>query len=80
MSMCKILIENGKACAIADGIVDWNRIVEILNSAGYDGYLEVEFIHGDNKLEALQRDRDYLASLTASLENSPLKELDTELV
>ena len=72
--------ENGKACAIADGIVDWNRIVEILNSAGYDGYLEVEFIHGDNKLEALQRDRDYLASLTASLENSPLKELDTELV
>ena len=72
--------ENGKACAIADGVVDYSRIIETLNGAGYDGYIHVEFVHGDNKLEALQRDRDYLASLTTPLVEDSLKNLETESV
>ena len=72
--------ENGKACAIADGIVDYSQVVETLSGAGYDGYIQVEFVHGDNKLEALQRDRDYLASLTTPLAERALKDLDTESV
>lgn len=57
--------EDGKyqPCGIAEGEVDYTQIIEILQSLDYDGYLEIEFVHGENKLEALQRDRDYLASL-----------------
>jgi sugar phosphate isomerase/epimerase len=72
--------ENGNACPIADGVVDYAKIVEILSAAGYDGYLEVEFVHGDNKLEALQRDRDYLASLINATNGDVLKDLDTDPV
>ena len=72
--------ESGKACPIADGVVDYARIVEILKNADYDGYLEVEFVHGDNKLEALQRDRDYLASLIDTTDTDALKNLDTDPV
>lgn len=72
--------ENGKACPIADGVVDYARIVEILSKAEYDGYLEVEFVHGDNKLDALQRDRDYLASLINTTDTEALKNLDTDPV
>ena len=72
--------ESGKGCAIADGVVDYAKIVEILSAAGYDGYLEVEFVHGDNKLEALQRDRDYLASLINATNGDALKDLDTDPV
>ena len=68
--------ENGKGCPIADGVVDYARIVEILSTAGYNGYLEVEFVHGDNKLEALQSDRDYLASLINAVNGDTLKDLD----
>ena len=69
--------ENGKACAIADGVVDYNRVVESLKSVDYDGYLHVEFVHGENKMEALQRDRDFLASLTETIAENSLKNLDT---
>ena len=68
--------ETGKGCPIADGVVDYARIVETLSVAGYNGYLEVEFVHGDNKLEALQRDRDYLASLINATNGETLKDLD----
>ena len=60
---------SGNGCPIADGVVDYAKVIEILNSHRYEGYLEVEFVHGADKLEALQRDRDYLASLVGSLEN-----------
>ena len=53
-----------------------HRIVETLSAAGYNGYLEVEFVYGDNKLEALQRDRDYLASLINATNGETLKDLD----
>ncbi len=72
--------ENGKACPISDGVVDYSRVVETLGSQGYDGYIHVEFVHGDNKMDALQRDRDFLASLTTPLVENSLKNLDTESV
>ena len=50
-------------CAIADGIVNYGKIVEILQIHNYDGYLEIEFVHGENKLEALKNDRDFLGQL-----------------
>lgn len=58
-------LENGKykSCALAEGEVDYVQIVEILESFNYEGYLEIEFVHGEDKLEALKKDRDYLASL-----------------
>ena len=59
--------ENGKGCGLADGIIDYNEVVQKLADIGYDGYLEVEFIHGENKLSALQRDRDFLVSLTDTI-------------
>lgn len=68
--------EGRKGCPIADGVVDYTCIVEILSTAGYNGYLEVEFVHGDNKLEGLQRDRDYLASLINAVDGDTLKDLD----
>ena len=68
--------KEGQPCPIAEGVVDYARIVEILNDAGYDGYLEIEFVHGDDKLEALQRDRDYLASLIGATTGDALKNLD----
>ena len=56
---------------MADGIVDYNEVVQKLADVGYDGYLEVEFIHGENKLSALQRDRDFLVSLIDTVAYSP---------
>ena len=53
----------GQGCSVADGVVDYEKIVQKLVDVGYHGYIEIEFLHGEDKLEALQRDRDYLASL-----------------
>ena len=51
------------ACGIADGMVDYTKVVEILKSKGFDGCLEVEFVQGKNKVASLKRDRDFLAEL-----------------
>ena len=51
------------SCGVADGIVDYAEVVEILRSKGFDGCLEVEFVYGDDKITALKRDRDFLAKL-----------------
>jgi sugar phosphate isomerase/epimerase len=55
-----------ESCAVADGIVDYKKIIEILKSYDYDGYLEIEFVYGENKLVALKNDRDFLAQLLES--------------
>lgn len=52
-----------ESCAIAEGIVDYEKIVAILRGYGYDGYLEVEFVYGEDKLAALKKDRDFLTNL-----------------
>ena len=61
---------DGQGCAIADGVVDYEKIVQKLADIGYNNYIEIEFLHGDDKLEAQQRDRDYLASLIDTIEAS----------
>ena len=62
--------ESRNGCAIADGVVDYAEVVQKLADTGYDGYLEVEFVHGDDKLGTLQRDRDFLVSLIETVEFS----------
>jgi sugar phosphate isomerase/epimerase len=61
-------LDNGRfeACPIADGIVDYQKIVEILKGCDYDGYLEIEFVHGEDKLAALKNDKDFLEQLLKS--------------
>ncbi len=62
-------LKDGKTepSGIADGVVDYEKIVEILKGYDYDGYLEVEFIHGKDKLAALKKDRDFLAKITGQV-------------
>ncbi len=55
--------KNRNGCGIADGIIDYTEVVQKLADIGYDGYLEIEFVYGEDKLSALQRDRDFLVSL-----------------
>lgn len=59
------LTADGKtsSCGVADGIVDYAKVVEILKSKGFDGCLEVEFVYGEDKIAALKQDRDFLAKL-----------------
>ena len=51
------------SCGIAEGIVDYGKVVQILKSKGFDGCLEVEFVYGKDKMASLKRDRDFLAKL-----------------
>lgn len=59
------LSDDGKmsSCQIAEGIVDYGKVVQILRSKGFDGCLEVEFVYGEDKMASLKRDRDFLAKL-----------------
>ena len=51
------------SCGIAEGIVDYGKVVQILKSKGFDGCLEVEFVYGEDKMASLKQDRDFLAKL-----------------
>ncbi len=57
--------DDGKlsSSGVAEGIVDYGKVVQILRSKGFDGCLEVEFVWGEDKIESLKRDRDLLAKL-----------------
>lgn len=48
---------------LADGDVDYVRIVEILKRSGYDGPIEVEFVEGDDPVAWARDDQAYLRSL-----------------
>jgi sugar phosphate isomerase/epimerase len=51
---------------ISQGVVDFNKIFEILSAAGFKGYFQVEFVKGssyEEKVESLQRDCAYLKSI-----------------
>jgi len=48
---------------LAEGMVDYRRAIEELRKAGFDGYIEVEFVAGDGSVEALKKDYDFLCSL-----------------
>ncbi|MBI1927097.1 sugar phosphate isomerase/epimerase [Candidatus Poribacteria bacterium] len=71
---------SGKGCPIADGVLDYSKIIEILSSHGYNGYIEVEFVYGDDKLATLQRERDYLASLIGTPYASSLSHITADSV
>lgn len=65
-------VEQGKLdrCLIEKGNVDYDKVLELLAKHGFDGYVEVEFLKGENvsedaMLEALKRDADYLKEITA---------------
>lgn len=51
------------SCGIAEGIVDYGKVVQILKSKGFNGCLEVEFVYGKDKMASLKQDRDFLAKL-----------------
>jgi sugar phosphate isomerase/epimerase len=51
------------SCGIAEGVVDYGKVVQILKSKGFDGCLEVEFVYGKDKMTSLKRDGDFLARL-----------------
>lgn len=50
---------------LADGMVDYGQLVSVLARAGYDGYIEVEFIPeaGGGRSAALRADCDFLRGL-----------------
>jgi len=48
---------------LAEGIVDYSRIIRELRQAGFDGYIEVEFVAGDGSVDALKKDFAYLQRL-----------------
>jgi sugar phosphate isomerase/epimerase len=48
---------------LAEGDVDYVRVVSELRGAGFDGYLEVEFLADGEPLEMMKKDCAYLKSL-----------------
>lgn len=48
---------------LAEGTVDYSRVISELRRAGYDGYVEIEFTAGDGSIEALKKDYEFLRSL-----------------
>jgi len=51
--------------SLAEGLVDYKRVLKMLSAAGFQGFVEVEFIppSAANKVKALARDYEYLRSL-----------------
>ena len=57
-------------CLIEEGTVDYDKALGILAAHGFKGYVEVEFLKGENVngdvfLDSLRRDANYLKLLTA---------------
>lgn len=55
---------------VQGGTVDYDKALSILGEHGFKGYVEVEFLKGENVsedalLESLKKDADYLITLTA---------------
>ena len=48
---------------LSEGSVDYGRIVDILNDAGYDGYMELEFVGEDDPIEWARKDYQFLRKL-----------------
>lgn len=51
----------GRRALVGEGIVDYGPIIRALREAGYDGYIEIEFVR--SKEETLQEEYEYLAAL-----------------
>ena len=60
-------VESGQQrVTIEGGDVDYRRVVPILQKHGFDGYLEIEFVNEEDKLEALATDAAFLRDLASS--------------
>lgn len=62
--------ENMDLCTLEEGVIDYDRALALLAQHGFDGYVEVEFLKGDQwcegtMLEALKKDAEYLKAVTA---------------
>ena len=51
---------------VSGGFVDYPTVLGLLSRAGFDGFLEVEFVRKEAPNEALKADADYLRSLCRS--------------
>lgn len=65
-----------KRTLVQCGNVDYDKVLSLLAGHGFDGYVEVEFLKGENEsevalLESLKKDADYLKQLTAQHGGSP---------
>lgn len=65
-------IEEGRTehCLIEEGLIDYDKALSLLAGHGFNGYVEVEFLKGDEvseeiMLESLKKDARYLRELTA---------------
>lgn len=55
---------------INEGVVDYDKVLSLLKTHGFDGYVEAEFLKGefvsdDALIESLRKDAEYLRALTA---------------
>ncbi len=50
---------------VSEGFVDYRTVVQVLRKAGFDGYLEVEFVREDDPEAALLADSKFLRLLCA---------------
>ena len=59
------VVQVGETCRglISEGVVDYPAAIEELRKAGFDGYVEVEFVREDDPEEALKADAKFLKSL-----------------
>ena len=48
---------------VSEGYVDYRAVVRVLSAAGFDGYLEVEFVRDDDPGAALMADAAFLRGL-----------------
>ncbi|MCX8053708.1 MAG: sugar phosphate isomerase/epimerase [Armatimonadetes bacterium] len=57
-------------CLIEEGLVDYDKVLSLLDGHGFDGFVEVEFLKGEYDseeamLDSLKQDADYLKKLTS---------------
>lgn len=52
---------------VSDGLIDYNTVIGIFRSVGFDGYLEVEFVKEETPVDALKADAAYLRQLCETL-------------
>lgn len=50
---------------IAEGDVDYGRVIRRLKESGFDGYVEIEFVNGDDPVAWLKKDFAHLKKLVA---------------
>jgi sugar phosphate isomerase/epimerase len=55
-------------CACGDGVIDWRRVIRILQDAGFDGVLSVECGTPDQAARSLSHLNEILTPVAATAE------------